>query len=174
MFDFFVTQLGQYSSSVKLDASTKLALEDIFKSVASGDISTLDQLLLVIEAHSQRGLFPIVDSKNTSGASVALISQASSGNQSLPKGAPPGSCIPFWSRGSCRFGEGCRYIHVSKDNKDSSSVDTSTGKFPPADAPSKSAKSSVKPSSSFPPALSNAQAARMEEFQDKMSTIHGL
>ena len=174
MFDFFVTQLGQYSSSVKLDASTKLALEDIFKSVASGDISTLDQLLLVIEDHSQRGLFPIVDSKNTSGASVALISQASSGNQSLPKGAPPGSCIPFWSRGSCRFGDGCRYDHVSKDTKGSSSVDTSKGKFPPADAPSKSAKSSVKPSSSFPPALSNAQAARMEEFQDKMSTIHGL
>jgi len=80
MFDFFVSQLGQYRSSVKLDASTKLALEDIFKSVVSGDISSLEQLLAVIEDHSQRGLFPIVDSKKISGSSVALVSQASSGN----------------------------------------------------------------------------------------------
>ena len=175
MFDFFVSQLGQYRSSVKLDASTKLALEDIFKSVVSGDISSLEQLLAVIEDHSQRGLFPIVDSKKISGSSVALVSQASSGNPSVPRGAPPGTCVQFWLRNSCRFGNGCRNIHVSKDSKDSSndsSVDTSKGKSPSADATSKSVKSSVKPSF-FPPALSKAQAALMEEYQSKMSTLQG-
>ena len=175
MFELFVTQLGQYRSSVKLDASTKLALEDIFKSIASGVISSLEQLLAVIEDHSQKGLFPIVDSKKISGSSVALISHASSGNPSVPRGAPPGTCVQFWSKESCRFADGCRYNHVSKDSKGSSinsSVDTSKGKSPSADATSKSVKSSVKPSS-FPPALSKAQAALMEEFQSKMSTLQG-
>ena len=163
MFDFFVSQLGQYRSSVKLDASTKLALEEIFKSVAFGVILSLEQLLAVIEDHSQRGLFPIVDSKKISGSSVALVSQASSGNPSVPRGAPPGTCVQFWLRNSCRYGDGCRNLHVSKDSKDSSndsSVDTSKGKSPSADATSKSVKSSVKPSF-FPPALSKAQAALM-------------
>lgn len=175
MFELFVTQLGQYRSSVKLDASTKLALEEIFKSIASGVISSLEQLRAVIEDHSQRGLFPIVDSKKIPGSSVALISQASSGNPSVPRGAPPGTCVQFWSKESCRFGDGCRYNHVSKNSNGSSidsSVDTSKGKSPSADATSKSVKPSVKPSS-FPPALSKAQATLMEEYQSKMSTLQG-
>ena len=174
-FELFVTQLEQYRSSFKLDASTKLALEDIFKSIASGEISSLEQLRAVIEVHSQKGLFSIVDSKKTPASSVALVSQASSGNPSVPRGAPPGTCVQFWKKGECRFGDGCRYNHASNDSKDSSidsSVDTSKGKSPSADATSKSVKSSVKPSS-FPPALSKAQAAHMEEYQSIMSTLQG-
>lgn len=169
VFQLFVTLLWTYRSSFQLDASTKLAMEDIFRLIASGDISSLDALRAAIEDHSQKGLFPIVYTKKPQASSVALVTQNSQGKPSAPRGAPPGTCVQYWSKGNCRFGDGCRYTHVSKDSSMDKSEKSTSADLP---ATSKPVKPSVK-SSSFPPALSREQSNLMDEYQSKMLTIQG-